>query len=72
MHNNASGNDLELSRFGTYLLKSRIIVEKYATYYVRWVRKFMAEVPDRAGITFEDRLSVFLDNLRPAVSACCP
>ena len=72
MHNNSSGNDLELSRFGTYLLKSRIIVEKYATYYVRWVRKFMAEVPDRAGITFEDRLSVFLDNLRPSISACCP
>ena len=33
MHNHSGDNDLKMSRCGTSLLKSRIIVEKYATYY---------------------------------------
>jgi hypothetical protein len=36
---------LELANFGEYLLKSRIVAEKYAPYYVGWVRKFPARAP---------------------------
>ena len=34
MSNMRKENELELSRFGEYLLKSRIVTEKYAPYYV--------------------------------------
>ena len=54
MDNVRRDNELELSRFGEYLLKSRIVIEKYAPYHVRWVRKFMAQVPEMPGLTFED------------------
>ena len=47
MANINSDNELEMARFGEYLLKSRVVQEKYAPYYVRWVRKFMDLVPDR-------------------------
>ncbi len=63
MSNQHSESDLELGRFGEYLLKSRIVPEKYARYYVAWVRKFLAQVPPRDGLTVEDRLTIFLDNL---------
>jgi len=59
--------ELELGRFGEYLLKSRVVPEKYAPYYVRWVRKFMMQVPDRPGLGFEDTLTAFANHLRPQV-----
>jgi hypothetical protein len=37
MHQNDGNRELELGRFGEYLLKSRGVPEKYAPYYVRWV-----------------------------------
>jgi len=58
---------LELGRFGEYLLKSRIVAEKYAPYYVRWVRRFMTQIPDKAGVTVEDRILIFLENLQANV-----
>lgn len=64
MSNIGNDNELEMSRFGEYLLKTRIVVEKYAPHYVRWVRKFMSMVPDKPGLTFEDRLTVFVDELK--------
>ena len=39
-------SELELGRFGEYLLKSRIVAEKHARYYVAWVRKFLSQVRD--------------------------
>ena len=60
-------SDLELGRFGDFLLKSRIVAERHARYYVAWVRKFLAQVPERAGVTLEDRIMIFLDNLRHQV-----
>jgi hypothetical protein len=50
MHNSHSENELELAKFGEYLLRNRIVAEKYAPYYVGWVRKFLVQVPERAGI----------------------
>jgi len=56
-------SELELGRYGEYLLKSRIVAEKYARYYVGWVRKFLAQVPQSTGVTLEDRILIFLDIL---------
>ncbi len=69
MSNHHSESDLELGRFGEYLLKSRIVAEKHARYYVSWVRKFLAQVPPKDGLTVEDRLTIFLDNLTPYIEA---
>lgn len=54
MNNHDADMELELARFGEYLLKSRVVPEKYAPYFVRWVRRFMAQVPSRPGMAFED------------------
>ena len=35
MHNKHNDNELEMSRFGEYMLKSRVVAEKYAPYYAR-------------------------------------
>jgi hypothetical protein len=55
MHNLNRESELELARFGEYLLKSRIVAEKHARYYVAWVRRFLSQVPGRKGVTLEDR-----------------
>ena len=60
-------SELELGRFGEFLLRSRIVAEKYARYYVGWVRKFLQQVPEKEGVTVEDRITIFLDILRPQV-----
>jgi hypothetical protein len=41
MENRRKDNEVELSRFGKYIMKSRVMPEKYTPYYVRWVRRFM-------------------------------
>jgi hypothetical protein len=58
---------LALGRFAEYRLKSRIVAEKYARYYVAWVRKFLAQIPEKDGVTWDDRLRIFLENLGPTV-----
>ena len=35
--------ELEMGTFGEYLLKSRIVMDKHAPFYVRWVRKYMTD-----------------------------
>jgi len=62
-----SDNELELSRFGEYMLKSRIVPERYAPYYVRWVRQFMSQIPPKAGLSIEDRISIYLENLQSSI-----
>ena len=44
-------SDLELGRFAEFLLKSRIVPEKYARYYVAWVRKFLCAVRRRGHVS---------------------
>ena len=68
MSNMLKENELELSRFGEYLLKSRIVTEKHAPYYVGWVRRFMSQVPEKTGVTLEDRITAFLDNIGHVVA----
>ena len=67
MNNLHSESELELGRFGEFLLKTRIVAEKHARYYVAWVRKFLLQVPERPGVTLEDRINIFIDNLRHQV-----
>ena len=64
MYKSSSENELELAKFGEYLLKERIVNEKHAPYYVRWVRRFLAEVPPKGDISLEDRMGIFADNLK--------
>lgn len=61
MDNQFKINELQLSRFGEYLLKCRIVPEKYMPYYVGWVRRFLRQVPDSTGVSLEDRIMVFLE-----------
>ena len=56
MHKGLMNSEIELGNFGEYLLKSQIVLEKYAPHYVRWVRRFLAEVPARAEVTLADRM----------------
>jgi len=56
MHNLHSNKEIELANFGEYLLRSRIVAEKYAPYYVGWVRKFLAREPEGQGSSLSDRL----------------
>lgn len=60
MSNIRMENELELSRFGEHLLKSRIVPEKYARYYVGWVRRFLLQAPEPAAAALEDRIAPFL------------
>ncbi len=65
MDNLMEESEIQLGKSGEYLLKARIVREKYAPYYVRWVRKFISQVPPRPGVSLEDRITIFLDNVRP-------
>jgi integron integrase len=69
MHNMPKESELELGRFGEYLLKSRIVPEKYARYYVSWVRRFLSQAPGGVATTRQDRAAIFLENLRPDVES---
>jgi hypothetical protein len=59
MHKSSSESELELGKFGEYLLKERIVAEKHAPYYVRWVRRFLAEVPPKGTASLEDRIGSY-------------
>jgi hypothetical protein len=56
MNNLHGTNELELGRFGEYLLKTRIVPKKYARHYVAWVRKFLVHIPERSGVALENRI----------------
>jgi integron integrase len=67
-HNNNNENELELSKFGEFLLMKRLVPERNARYFVFWVRKFLNQVPDSGEFNLQDRLQIFLDSLRKANS----
>ena len=67
MHKLFTESELELGRFGEFLLKRRIVPEKHAPYYVSWVRKFLSQVPDKPGVPLPDRIDGFVNNLRDQV-----
>ena len=57
-------NELELSRFGNFLLRQRLVHEKRAKFYVHWVRKFLGEAPEDPRISVDERIQSFLDAMR--------
>ena len=56
--------ELQLGRFGEHLLRQQLVGSVNAQYYVRWVRKFLLEVPENASRSLQDRLMGFLEGLR--------
>lgn len=54
------GNELLLTEFSGYLLKSRVVQEKNAPHYVRWVRRFLTSGANPSA-SLDDRLMSFLD-----------
>lgn len=59
-------NELELGRFGEYLLCKRLVPEKNAPFYVKWVRRFLCEVPPDPKLSLEERVEVFRQGLLSA------
>jgi len=56
-------NELELARFGEYLLARKIAPSHVAPFYVRWVRQMLA-TPGRPDLSFDERLMQFVDGVR--------
>ena len=60
-------NEIQLSEFGEYLLRRKLVPEQAARFHVVWVRKFLAAAPEPA-LSLEDRQMRFLDAMRRAGS----
>ena len=56
--------ELQLSRFGEYLLRRHLVDHRKAQGYVHWVRKFLMEVPVNASRSLQERVEGFLHGLR--------
>jgi len=56
-------NELQLSKYGEYLLRRRLADERHAKFYVGWVRRFLQEVPDPK-LSLYDRVLQFIENMQ--------
>ena len=56
--------ELQLSRFGEFLLQSRLVRQGQERYYVFWVRKFMARAIEVPIQSLEERIQRYLDELQ--------
>lgn len=63
MDNVLYNQELQLSRFGEYLLRQRMVREGHERYYVFWVRKFLARRIEVPSTSFEDRITGYLREL---------
>jgi hypothetical protein len=52
-------DELQLARFGEYLLKNQLVPENRARFNVLWVRKFLTNKLVTPGISLEDRVAHF-------------
>lgn len=52
-----------LAGFGEYLLRSRIVDEMHARYYVGWVRQFLRRPDFMSNVIPDEALTGFLDGL---------
>ncbi len=68
MQNLPNDSELELGRFAEHLLRSRLVPVKHAPFYVKWVRRFLLQDQAHTGMSLEDRLTAFLDDLGPQVA----
>ena len=56
-------NDLNLSEYGEFLLRQKLVSEKQAPFMVKWVRRFFEEASADHTLTLADRMNVFLESL---------
>jgi integron integrase len=63
MDNLLYNHELQLGRFAEYLLKQQLVPEKYASYHVTWVRKFLARGVTVPVVPLEERITGFLHEL---------
>ncbi len=63
MDNLLGNQELQLTAFGEYLLKSRVVPEHQARYHVLWVRKFLAQPPKIPVPSLEARILEFQEML---------
>ena len=56
--------ELQLSWFGEHLLRRHLVDRVGAQFYVRWVRKFLMEVPENVSRSLHERLTGFRQDLR--------
>lgn len=66
MHKLLPDQELELGRFGEFLLCRQLVPEKNAPYYVKWVRRFMFKEPENAKFSLEERMEAFRQGLQTA------
>lgn len=60
---NMQASELGLEEYGEFLLRKRIVPERNAKFYVKWVRQFLDQPPDRAG-SLDERIAAFVEGLR--------
>ncbi len=75
MDNVLYNQELQLSRFGAYLLKQQMVREGHERYYVFWVRKFLSrriEVPSTSQVCPRRPRSRFRLRFRPRLCSVKP
>ena len=60
MDNLLANQELQLARFGEFLLGERFVREGRERYYVLWVRKFMARSIEVPVQPLEERMACYL------------
>lgn len=68
MDNVLYNQELQLSRFGAYLLKQQMVREGHERYYVFWVRKFLSRRIAVPIPSFGDRITGYLEELQASGS----
>lgn len=64
MDNVLYNQELQLSRFGAYLLKQQMVREGHERYYVFWVRKFLSRRIEVPIPSLGDRITGYLEELQ--------
>ena len=65
MNNLCKDNEMQLSQFGAYLLRNRLVLERHAPFYVKWVRRFLTEAVVDTAQSPGERLMVLLSGWGP-------
>ena len=63
MHNDIDGNEIELGKFGQFILQNNLVPERNARFYVLWVRRFLDQPVPEPTASLEDRIRGFKERL---------
>lgn len=64
MANLLGNQELQMERFGAFLLKQQLVPEARARFYVHWVRKFLTQSPVVPSASLDDRIAAFADGMQ--------